>query len=189
MVPIAAFELGNVASTLLILRATQLLAAGQRSYAAAASLAILVYAAHNAFASAVALGGGHLVDRIGPRRVFAAGAILYCIAYAGFAVEWHDWPPLLLAFVLAGSGIGLAETSESALVAGALPDHLRGSGFGMLGGVQALGDLLSSSIAGLLYALISPAIAFAYAAVWMLLSVIGSAWIGGVTPFRWTAND
>ncbi|MGA2037343.1 MAG: MFS transporter, partial [Acidimicrobiales bacterium] len=58
MVPIALFELGNVTTTLLILRSTQLLHTGGRSFAAAASLAILIYAAHNAFGSIVAYGGG-----------------------------------------------------------------------------------------------------------------------------------
>ena len=179
MVPVAAFELGNVATTLLILRTTQLLASGTRSYTTAASLAILIYAAHNAFGAAVALGGGHLIDRVGPRRIFAVGAVLYVLAFAAFAVSWHDWPPLLIAFTLAGSGIGLAETAESALVAGMLPDHLRGSGFGLLGGVQSVGDLLSSAVVGLLYALVSPAVGFGYAAAWMVASVIGSAWLAG----------
>lgn len=55
------------------------------------------------------------------------------LAYAGFAAPSHFWPLLLLAFTLAGSGIGLAETAESALVARTLPDDLRGSGFGLLG--------------------------------------------------------
>lgn len=175
LLPVAAFELGNVATTLLILRSTQLLASGHRSYTAAASLAILIYAAHNAFGAVVALGGGHLIDRVGPRLVFAIGAVLYVLAYAGFAIQWHDWPPLLIAFTLAGSGIGLAETAESALVAGMLPDHLRGTGFGLLGGVQSVGDFLSSALVGLLYVVVSPAVGFAYAAAWMAASVMGSA--------------
>jgi hypothetical protein len=82
---------------------------------------------------------------------------------------------LLAAFVLAGCGIGLSETSESALVAGAVPDHLRGSAFGALGGVQAAGDVLSSVTVGLLYAAVSPAVAFAYAAGWMVLSLGASS--------------
>lgn len=175
LLPIAMFELGNVATTLLILRTTQLLAQGGRSPAAAASLAILVYAAHNVFAAGVAYVGGHWIDRVGPRLVFAAGGVLYVLAYAGFAVPWSSWPPLLVAFALAGSGIGLAETAESALVARQLPDRLRGSGFGLLGGIQSAGDFASSAIVGLLYAVVSPSVGFAYAASWMLLSVIAGA--------------
>jgi MFS family permease len=170
LLPVAAFELGNVATTLLILRATQLLHTGGRSLAAAASLAILVYAAHNAVAAAIALVGGHWIDRAGPRLVLASGALCYLLAYAGFTLPLHTWPALLACFALAGCGIGLAETAESALVARLLPDRLRGSGFGLLGGVQSFGDFASSAAVGLLYAAVSPAAGFAYAAGWMALS-------------------
>jgi MFS family permease len=163
----ALFELGNVATTLLILRASGLLAEGGRSVTAATSLAILLYAGHNAAATLAALGGGQLADRIGARAVFAAGAAVYLAAYAVFAIGAHPWPVLLAGFVLAGIGIGLAETAESTMVALMLPDRLRGNGFGVLGLVQAAGDLASSAVVGLLWTLVSPQLAFAYAAAWM----------------------
>lgn len=64
LTPVALFELGNLATTLLILRATDLLATtgpggtGRDLTAAATSLAILLYAAHNAAATVAALVGG-----------------------------------------------------------------------------------------------------------------------------------
>jgi MFS family permease len=173
MLPIIFFECGNTAVTLLILRATQLLHADGRSLVTATSLAIVIYAGHNTAAAAFA--GGHWIDRSSPRAVFATGAALYVLAYGGFAFGPRAWPLLLAAFVLAGCGIGLSETSESALVAGAVPDHLRGSAFGALGGVQAAGDILSSVTVGLLYAAVSPAVAFAYAAGWMVFSLGASS--------------
>lgn len=176
-VPIVFFEFGNTATTLLILRATQLLHAGSRSLVAATSLVIVIYAAHNAFAAAVAFAGGHWIDRSGPRLVFGAGAMLYVVAYGGFAVGSHSWVFLLAAFCLAGSGIGLSETSESALVARALPDRLRGSGFGALGGIQSAGDVVSSVTVGILYVTVSPGVAFGYAAGWMVLSLAASSWL------------
>ncbi len=171
LTPAALFELGNVASTLLILRATGLLHTGPRNLTAATSLAILLYAAHNAAATAAALGGGQLADRRGPRVVFGAGAAVYVAGYAVFAWNQHAWPVLLAGFLLAGIGIGLAETAESTVVAHALPDHLRGNGFGVLGLVQSVGDLGSTLVAGLLWALISPTVAFGYVAAWMLAAL------------------
>lgn len=171
LVPVALFECGNLATTLLILRATQLLHGDSRTVAAAASLAILIYAAHNALAALVAYLGGHWLDRSGPRIVLATGAALYVLAYLGFAAGPTAWPLLLVFFCLAGAGVGLGETAESTLVAGALPERLRGSGFGVLGGVQAAGDLLATVVAGILYATVSPAAAFLYAAAWMLASL------------------
>ena len=171
LLPVAMFELGNVTTTLLILRTTQLLHHGGRSLTAAAALAILLYAGHNLAAAAVALLGGLWIDRSGARRVFAAGGAAYVLAYAGLALPVHQWPPLLGLFCLAGAGIGLAEPAESTLVARLLPDRLRGSGFGLLGGLQSAGDFLSSAVVGVLYAAVSPAAGFAYAAAWMVLSV------------------
>lgn len=176
-IPITLFEFGNVATTLLILRATQLIHVGDRSLVAATSLAILIYAAHNAFAAGVSAIGGRWIDRSGPRVVFGAGALLYVVSYAGFSAGSHSLLFLLIAFVLAGSAIGLSETAESALIARSLPDELRGTGFGVLGGVQALGDVVSSVTVGILYVAISPSVAFMYAAGWMALSLGTSSWL------------
>jgi len=175
LTPAACFELGNLATTLLILRATQLLHTDGRSLTTATSLAILLYAGHNVAAALAALAGGQLADRSSPRLVFAAGAAVYLGAYAMLAGSIHAWPLLLIAFLLAGTGIGLAETAQSTAVALLLPDHLRGSGFGVLGLVQSVGDLGATLVAGLLWAAFSPAAAFGYAAAWMLASLLASA--------------
>jgi MFS family permease len=174
LAPAALFELGNLATTLLILRASDLLHADGRSVTAATSLAILLYAAHNGVAALAALAGGHLADRIGPRTVFATGAGVYVVAYAIFSLDSHAWPILLAGFVLAGIGIGCAETAESTVVALMLPDRLRGNGFGVLGLVQSFGDLGASLVAGLLWAAVSAQVAFGYAACWMVASVLAS---------------
>jgi hypothetical protein len=49
-----------------------------------------------------------------------------------------------------------------------------GNWFGVLGAVQASGDLVATIVAGLLYTLISPAVPFGYAAAWMGAAVIAS---------------
>lgn len=172
LTPVAMFELGNVATTLLILRASDLLQAGGRDATAATSLAILLYAAHNAAASLAAIGGGHLADRFTARHVFMAGAAVYIGGYLVFAVGPTAWPLLVVGFVLCGVGIGFAETAESTLVAKALPDRLRSNGFGVLGLTQAFGDLGATLVAGVLWSLLSPSIAFGYAAAWMVGSLL-----------------
>jgi MFS family permease len=174
LAPAALFELGNVATTLLILRATDLLHAHGRSLTAATSLAILLYAAHNGVAALAAIGGGHAADRVGPRVVFAGGAAVYVAGYGVFAADQHAWPLLLVGFMMAGVGIGFAETAESTVVALMLPDQLRGNGFGVLGLVQAIGDLGASLVVGVLWAMVSPTLAFTYAAAWMLASLLAS---------------
>lgn len=179
LLPIAAFELGNMATTLLILRSTGLLHADGYSIASATSLAMLIYAAHNLIAAVAALLAGHWADRRGARAPFAAGAVAYIGAYLLFGLSSPGWITLVPAFLLAGSGIGLAEPAESALVAGAVADELRGSGFGLLGGVKSFGDFASSAAVGLLWTAISPTAGFLYATAWMCVSVLSSAALAG----------
>lgn len=174
LLPVIPFELGNVATTLLILRASDLLDDGSRTLASATSIAILMYAAHNAAAMFASFAGGQLSDRRNPRVALAAAAAVYVIAYGLLAVEQHHWALVLAAFVLAGVGIGLAEPAESTMVALALPDRLRGNGFGMLGLVQSFGDLGASVVAGVIWSLVSPTAAFIYVACWMALSLLAA---------------
>jgi MFS family permease len=170
LAPVTLFELGNCAPTLLILRATGLLHPG-RSISDAAAVAVLLYAGHNLVGSLLALPAGHGIDRRGARPIFAGGVLLFGLAYLGFALHTSSWALLLAFFVLAGAAMGLAETAESALVARLLPDALRGSGFGLLGAVQSLGDFVSSAAVGLVWTLVSPTAAFLLAAAWMGLSL------------------
>lgn len=166
LLPIAAFELGNMATTLLILRATTLLHHGGRSLETATSLAIILYAGHNLAGSGTAYLGGHWIDRRTARTVFVAGALIYTGSYLLFASSSHGLL-LIIAFLLSGAGVGLTETAESTLFAQLLPSHLRGSGFGVLGGVQAFGDFASSAVVGLLWTAVNPSVAFIYAACWV----------------------
>ena len=177
LAPAALFELGNLATTLLILRATNLLHADGRSLTAATSIAILLYAAHNGAATLASLGGGQLTDRLSARVVFAVGAAVYVLGYVLFAWDQHRWSILLIGFLLSGLGIGFAETAESTVVAHLLPDNLRSNGFGVLGLVQSFGDLGATVVAGILWSVFSATVAFLYAAVWMALSVAASGWL------------
>lgn len=86
----------------------------------------------------------------------------------------HSWPLLAVFFCLAGAGIGLAETAESTLVAQLLPGALRGSGLGVLDGLQSAGDFLSSAGVGVLYPTVSASAGFGYAAAWMAVAVLAS---------------
>ncbi|WP_406813458.1 MFS transporter [Mycobacterium sp. M23085] len=189
LAPVALFEFGNIATTLLILRGTQLLSTPYRSVTAATSLAILIYASHNVIATLASLVAGRWYDRAGPRTVFATGAAVYVIGYGLFAAGAHSIWLLVVAFGAAGAGIGLAEPTESAVVAQLLPDHLRGSGFGLLGVVQAGGDVIATVVAGVLYAVVSPAAAFAYAAAWMFVAVLASGMLRRPVDHRFDSES
>lgn len=173
-VGIGAFEAGNAAATLLLLRATDLLEPG-RDHDTAVQLGILLYAGYNVAATLSSLPGGHWLDRRGPVRVLATGFACFAAAYAGFAVVGGTLPILLGLFALAGLGIGLVETAENAAVAALAPEEVRGSAFGLLAAVQSFGNLAASAVAGLLWTLASPEAAFAYLATWMVVAVVAAA--------------
>jgi MFS family permease len=79
---ITAFEVGNVAATLLILRATDLLEPG-RSHDGAVQLAIALYIADNVAATLSSYPAGHVSDRIVATRAMLLGVALFGLAYAG----------------------------------------------------------------------------------------------------------
>jgi hypothetical protein len=165
LLPIAAFEFGNTAASFLILRETIQLHHGGRSIAAATSVAVLLYAGHNLCGSGFAYVAGVWIDRANAARIaFAVAGAVYALEYLVFASGAETSPLLLLGFVLAGTGIGLAETTESTLFARLVPVQLRGSGFGVPGGVQAFGHVASSIVVGVLWTVASSSVAFLYAA-------------------------
>jgi len=168
---VAAFELGDAAATLLILRATELLTPG-RGHDSAVKIALLLYAAYNLAATAISVPAGRVSDRRGSASALVAGVVVSLAAFAGFAFVGPQVAILLLLFAAAGIGNGLAETAEHAGVASLAPAHLRGSAFGVLGGVQSLGKLAASAVAGVLWTLVSPRAAFLYLAAWMLAGAV-----------------
>jgi len=172
MVGVSAFEFGNVAATLLILRASELLTPG-RDQDRATQLALGLYVAYNLAATVASIPAGRLGDRRGAALVLALGMGLFGLAYAGFAAGGPSVLALAPWFVAAGVAIGCVETAEHAAVAALAPVELRGSAFGLLAAMQSLGNLAASAVAGLLWTAISARVAFAYLVAWMLLAFVG----------------
>lgn len=173
MLGFTAFEVGNVAATLLILRATDLLTPGH-GVATATQIAIALYVVYNIAATITSFPAGGISDRLGrrgPLLVTAAGVAAFLPAYALFATSVPAILLLGVAFALAGIGIGCAETAENAAVAAFATEKIRGSAFGLLATVQAIGNVAASAIAGLLYTVASPTVAFTYLALWMVIAL------------------
>jgi MFS family permease len=171
LVGAGAFEMGNLAATLMILRATELLEPS-RGADAATTTALWLYVAYNVAATLSSVPAGRVADRAGPVRTLAAGVSLFLVAYLVLAFTGPDVVVLALAFAMAGVAIGAVETSEHTAVAGHAPDDLRGSAFGLLAAGQSAGNLVASGGAGILWTLASPTAAFTVAAVWMGLSLV-----------------
>jgi MFS family permease len=139
----------------------------------ATQLAFGLYVAYNLAATVASLPAGRLGDRRGAVLVLAFGVGLFGLAYGGFAAGGSSVPALAPWFVAAGVGIGCVETAEHAAVATLAPVELRGSAFGLLAAVQSFGNLAASAVAGLLWTLASPRVAFGYLVAWMVLALVG----------------
>jgi MFS family permease len=174
--PIGAFEVGNLATTLLILRATDLLTP-ERGVEAATSVALLLYAGHNLAAAVVSVPAGRAADRWGFRPILTAGFAAGLASYLTFGLIGPSVVLLASAFFLAGVTIGVVETAEHGTVAEAAPDDIRGSAFGFLAAIQSFGNLAASGVAGLLWTLVSPLAAFLFAAAGMTVAVLAA--VGG----------
>lgn len=174
---VTAFEVGNVAATLLILQATQLLTPG-RGIDTATTLALGLYTLYNVAATLASVPAGRLADRLGKRgpiRVLIAGVALFAVGYLGFATSGANLFVLALPFLAAGLAIGCIETALHSAVAALAPAEIRGSAFGLLATIQAGGNFVASAIAGLLWTAISAQAAFLYLTAWMLLALVGLA--------------
>ena len=168
---VAAFELGNVAATLLILRATDLLTP-DHGHDSAVRLAVVLYAVYNAAAMVISVPAGHVTDRRGATAVLVVGAFGALAAFVGFALAGSSVALLAALFALAGTGKGAVETAQGAGVALFAPPELLGSAFGALATIQSFANLAASAVAGALWTLVSPRAAFLYLAGWAAVSVV-----------------
>jgi MFS family permease len=171
---VTAFELGNVAATLLILRATDLLTP-DRGHDSAVRLAVVLYAVYNAAAMVISVPAGHVTDRRGATAVLVVGAFGALTAFVGFALAGASVGLLAALFALAGTGKGAVETAQGAAVALLAPPALLGSAFGALATIQSFANLAASVLAGALWSLVSPRAAFLYLAGWAAVSVVALA--------------
>jgi hypothetical protein len=166
---IGIFEVGNVAATLLILRATDLLEPG-RSTDSAAQIAIALYPAlqrrgePDQCSRRPSRRPAHAEARARRRRRRLRPRI------HRFAFTDASIPILAACFIAAGVAIGAVETAEHSAIAALAAHDLRGSSFGALAGIQSFGNFVASSTAGLLYASVSPTAAFLFPAAAMLLA-------------------
>ncbi len=168
---IAAFELGNAAATLLILRATELLGP-HHGHGSAVKIALALYALFNLAATLVAIPGGRLSDRHGSAAALTLGAASFAVSYVGLALTGGSIALLALFFAAGGFGIGIGETAQSAAVAARSDERVRGSAFGTVAAIQSMANLAASAVAGALWTLLSPRAAFVYLAGWMVVAVI-----------------
>jgi MFS family permease len=115
--------------------------------------------------------GGMLSDKIGRKKVIAAGWGIYFLAYLGFAfarTPLHIW--FLFAFY--GLFYGLTESTEKAFVADLTKGEVRGSAYGVYHFAIGVGALPASVAMGLLWQKFGGVTAFSFGAAMALISAL-----------------
>ncbi|MCE9563367.1 MAG: MFS transporter [Planctomycetes bacterium] len=165
------FGLGDFAHTLLIAAAASLMVP-RYGLVEAAQVAGLLYVGRNVVQTLASYPVGALADRFGHRLVLVAGyglgASTAGMTAVAFALASDNLLLLGSVFLLAGLYTAVQEALEGAMTADLVSRETRGVGYGVLGAVNGVGDLVSSIAVGVLWTLVSPVLAFSLAAVVML---------------------
>ncbi|HET6611201.1 MAG TPA: MFS transporter [Kofleriaceae bacterium] len=171
------FGIGDFARTLLILRATELLIPTMGA-AAAGATAMALYIGHNIIYAAASYPVGWAADRISPRKLLAVGYLLGTVTAAIAAVATPSLAVLAVLFAVAGLTLAFEDTLEKTMTAHAVPKELRGTGYGALAATNGVGDLVSSSLVGVLWSVAGAGVAFATAAALCLAGtlVLAAGW-------------
>jgi MFS family permease len=169
---VGVFGAGDFSHSLLILYASRMLAP-ELGLARAASIAVVLYTAHNLFSAGSAYGSGWLSDHVPQRKiVLAAGYFLAAITAILLCTSTHSITVLALIFVLGGLYFGVVDALEDTVAAELVPKEQHGMAFGTLAAVNAVGDFLSSVLVGFLWSAVSVEAAFATSAALFLAGVI-----------------
>jgi MFS family permease len=136
------FDLGNFSDAFLVLRAQE------RGLGVAGVLWTLV--GFNLVYALISTPAGALSDRVGRKRIIAAGWIAYAVIYLGFALAGSG-AQIVLLYLCYGAYYGLTAGTAKALVADLVPAPLRGTAYGSYHALLGIIDLPASLIAGLLW--------------------------------------
>jgi MFS family permease len=150
------FSLGNSADAFLLLRLSDSL--GGATYVP------LLWAALHVVKASLSTWGGTLSDRIGRKRVIAAGWMIYALVYVGFATSTSAFA-FIAWFLFYGVHYALAEGPAQAMVADFTPPDRRGAAFGIYNATIGVGALVASILFGYLYEHFGSSAAFATGAM------------------------
>ncbi len=150
------FSVGNSSDSFLLLYAKNL--------GLTTVLVVLAYILYDVFQTIFSTPLGHLSDRIGPRKVFSGGLIVFSIVYFLFSIV-HSTFWLWFLFPLYGIYIAATDGVSKAYISEFITKEESGTFFGAYYMLTAIGTFLASFIGGVLWSLINPSATFLYGSV------------------------
>ena len=131
-------------------------------------LAILGYIFYNLIYAGASYPLGGLSDKLGKRKIYSAGLIVFSIVYFGFALV-PSIEIIWILFALYGIYTAATEGVSKAWVSDLIPDEQRGSGIGLLTMLSSFAIMLGSFAAGFLWDEFGSIIPFLISAVISLI--------------------
>lgn len=157
------FSLGNSSDAFLILRAQNL--------GLTTIMAVLTYVLYNLSQTLLATPMGQLADKIGPKKVFEGGLVMFALVYFFFGFIKNPIFIWLL-FPLYGVYIAATDGVSKAYVAEFITERESGSYFGLYQSATAVAAFFASWFAGILWYRIHPDSTFYYGAMMAILAFL-----------------
>ncbi|MER2511360.1 MAG: MFS transporter [Nitrosomonas ureae] len=168
------FGIGDFSHALLILAATTLLTASM-GVVQAAQMAGLLYVWRNVVQVAVSWPVGWLADRVGHLPVLITGYFLGAATAVSTALAFWFAVDSIVAlagiFLVAGLYVAVQEALESTVTAEMVQAETMTMSIGALGTVNGVAKFISSATVGVVWTAVSPELAFALAAGFMLAGI------------------
>jgi MFS family permease len=168
LILIVIFSLVNSSDVFLILKS--------RDVSDSSTLAIFGYIFYNLIYAAASYPLGGLSDKLGKKKIFSLGLIIFSLVYFGFAFI-PDIKIIWLLFTLYGIYAAATEGISKAWISDLIADEQRGSAIGLLTMLSGFSVMLGSFLTGILWDNFGSAVPF-------LLSAVVSLFIAFIIFFQ-----
>jgi MFS family permease len=157
------FSAGNSSDAFLLLQAKNL--------GLTTTLVVLTYVLYNISQTVFATPLGHLSDKIGARKVFLGGLIVFAIVYFFFGII-HSSVWLWFLFPIYGIYIAATDGVSKAYIGEFITKEESGTYFGAYYTITAIGTFLASFIGGILWSTINPSATFFFGSAMAILALV-----------------
>lgn len=157
------FALGNSSDAFLILQAKHL--------GLTTTLAVLAYVLFNISQTVFATPFGQLADKIGARRVYAGGLLVFALVYLAFGAT-KNANFLWILFPIYGIYIAATDGVSKAYISEFITEKVSGTYFGLYQTGISLATFFASFIGGLLWTMFTPSVTFYYGAAMAFLAFL-----------------
>ena len=161
---LAIFAVANSSDVFLMIRAKEITGSD--------TVTISGYILYNIVFALMSLPMGYLADRIGMKKVYIAGLILFSVVYIGFAFS-ESATLVYVFFAIYGVYAASTEGIAKAWISNMAHEKKTATALGLFNSVQSLATFLASTIAGLIWMSVGSRSMFLFSSV--LATAVGIA--------------